>query len=230
MTACSPRSQQSASQRHGAGQNAADARLRSIYSTEWAWREQQFADDEDSQKPIADHLPKVDPASQAARLRYWEDVLHRLAAIPRASLSPREQITLDVYYPQIQVLIASQRFRDFEMPANSDTTFWTDIGYTARRNFRTVQDYRNWIAQMRDIPRYFHEQMDEMRAGMKRGFTPPRVTMEGRDASITAVTHATPEASLFYTPFKDMPGIAQAEQATLRADAVKVIREAVQPA
>jgi uncharacterized protein (DUF885 family) len=229
MTACSQGSQQSASNRTGAAQHDADAQLQSIYSTEWTWRTDQFADDEDSQKPIADHLPKVDPASQEARLRYWEDVLHKLDAIQRTALSPREQINLDVYYPQIQVLIASQRFRDFEMPANSDTTFWTDIGYTARRDFRTLQDYRNWIAQMRDIPRYFHEQMDEMRAGMKRGFTPPRVTMEGRDSSITAVTNATPEASLFYTPFKEMPGIAPAEQASLRAEAVQTIRDTVQP-
>ena len=230
MTACSQGSQQTSSKQSAAGPNHADDQLRSIYASEWKWREQQLADDEDSQKPISDHLPKVDPASQDARLRYWEDVLHKLDAIPRAALSPGEQINLDVYYPQIQVLIASQRFRDFEMPANSDTTFWTDIGYTARRNFRTAQDYRNWIGQMRDIPRYFHEQMDEMRAGMKRGFTPPRVTMEGRDSSITAVTNATPEASLFYTPFKDMPGISPAEQAALRADAVKTIRDAVQPA
>jgi uncharacterized protein (DUF885 family) len=230
MTACSQGSQQSSAKQPAAGTNDADARLRAIYSTEWKWRSEQLADDEDSQKPIADHLPKVDPASQETRLRYWEDVLHKLDAIPRAALSPAEQINLDVYHPQIQVLIASQRFRDFEMPANSDTTFWTDIGYTARRNFRTAQDYRNWIGQMRDIPRYFHEQMDEMRAGMKRGFTPPRVTMEGRDSSITAVTNATPEASLFYTPFKEMAGIAPAEQAALRADAVKTIHDAVQPA
>jgi uncharacterized protein (DUF885 family) len=230
MTGCSHSSQQPSTQQPGAGQQNADARLRAIYSTEWAWREQQFADDEDSQKPISDHLPKVDPASQSARLRYWEDVLHRLDEIPRASLSPPEQINLDVYYPQIQVLIASQRFRDFEMPANSDTTFWTDIGYTARRNFRNLQDYRNWISQMRDIPRYFREQMDEMRAGMKRGFTPPRVTMEGRDSSITAVTNATPAGSLFYTPFKDMPGVSAADQTSLRAQAVQVIHDVVQPA
>jgi uncharacterized protein (DUF885 family) len=230
MTACSQGSQQTSSKQPVNGPSDADARLRAIYSTEWKWRSDQLADDEDSQKPITDHLPKVDPASQEARLRYWEDVLHKLDALPRGALSPAEQINLDVYYPQIQVLIASQRFRDFEMPANSDTTFWTDIGYTARRNFRTVQDYRNWIGQMRDIPRYFHEQMDEMRAGLKRGFTPPRVTMEGRDSSITAVTNATPEASLFYTPFKEMSGVAPAEQAALRADAVKTIHDAVQPA
>jgi uncharacterized protein (DUF885 family) len=210
-------------------ERAADARFQALYGAEWKWREEQFADDEDSQKPISDHLPRVDPAAQQARLKYWEDLLSKLDAIPRAQLSPQEQINYDVYRPQIQVLIANQRFRDFEMPANSDTTFWTDLGYTARRPFRTLQDYKNWLAQLHDVPRYFREQMDEMRAGVKRGFTPPRVTMEGRDGSITAATDATPEASLFYTPFKDMPGISAADQATLRAEAVTTIRDVVQP-
>jgi uncharacterized protein (DUF885 family) len=211
-------------------QQQADEQLRAIYSSEWKWRTDQQPDGEDGTRPIADHLPRVDPASQEMRLKYWQDVLRRVEAIPRARLSAAEQINFDIYRAQIAVLIANQRFRDFEMPANSDTTFWTDLGYTARRPFRTLTDYEHWIAQMRDIPRYFHEQMDEMRAGLKRGFTPPQVTMQGRDASITAVTEATPEGSLFYTPFKDMPGIAAARQASLRADAIKTIREVVQPA
>ena len=209
---------------------SADERLRAVYKAEWQWRDEQLAANEDSQKPVVDHLPKVDPASQGMRLKYWQDVLAQLDEIPRAQLSAAEQLNYDVYYPQIQGLIASQRFRDYEMPANSDSAFWTDLGYTARRPFRRLQDYRNWIAQLRDVPRYFHEQMDEMRAGMKRGFTPPKVTMEGRDASLTAVTDATPEASLLYTPFNDMPGISPEDQARLRADAVAVIRDVVQPA
>ncbi len=209
---------------------SADSRLQALYTDEWKWREEQVPDNEDAQKPIQDHLPKVDPASQAMRLQKWQDVLQRLDAIPRAELSAAEQINFDIYRPQIQALIADQQFREFEMPANSDTTFWTDIGYTARRQYRRVQDYRNWIGQMKDLPRYFHEQMDEMRAGLKRGFTPPRVTLEGRDASITAVTDATPEASLFYTPFKDMPGIPEADKKSLRDEAISTIRDTVQPA
>jgi uncharacterized protein (DUF885 family) len=209
---------------------SADARLRRIYAEEWKWREEQFPDNEDAQKRIQDHLPKVDPATQAMRLRMWQDVLQKLDAVPRAQLSTAEQLNFDVYRPQIQALIADQQFREYEMPANSDTTFWTDIGYTARRQYRNLQDYRNWIGQMKDIPRYFREQIDEMRAGLKRGFTPPRVTLQGRDASITAVTDATPEASLFYTPFKDMPGISAADQTTLRDQAIGVIRDTVQPA
>ncbi len=208
----------------------ADTRLQKIYSDEWKWREEQFPDNEDAQKRIQDHLPKVDAASQEQRLHMWQQVLQKLDAIPRAELSPAEQLNYDVYHPQIEALIADQQFHEYEMPANSDTTFWTDLGYTARRQYRSLQDYRNWISQMKDIPRYFHEQMDEMRAGLKRGFTPPRITLEGRDASITAVTDAAPETSLFYTPFKDMPGISAADQKTLRDQAINVIRDTVQPA
>ena len=210
--------------------HAADERLRTIYTSEWKWRTEQLPGNEDGTLPIADHLPRVDPATQAMRLKYWEDTRRRVEAIPRETLSPPEQVNQDIYREQLAVLIDRQRFRDFEMPANSDSAFWTDIGYTARRPFRSLADYQHWIAQMRDIPRYFSEQMDEMRAGAKRGFTPPRISMAGRDASITAVTEATPEKSLFYTPFREMPGIPAARQASLRAQALQVIAEVVQPA
>ena len=165
--------------------SSADAKFKALYTAEWKWREDQFAGGEDDVKEIADHLIKVDPATQETRLHYWEKTLKGLEAIPRAKLSAANQVNYDVYKPQLQVLIADQKFRAFEMPANSDTTFWTDLGYTARQDFRNLKDYQHWIAQMRDVPRYFHEQMDEMRAGLKRGFTPAQVTLQGRDASIS---------------------------------------------
>ena len=40
--------------------------------------------------------------------------------------------------------------------------------------------------RMRDVPRYFDEQIANMRAGLARGFSVPRATLEGRDASIAA--------------------------------------------
>jgi uncharacterized protein (DUF885 family) len=69
-----------------------------------------------------------------------------------------------------------------------------------------------------------------MRQGLRRAFTPPRITLAGRDASLTAVTEATPEGSLFYTPFKEMPGVPAVDQAALRAQAIDIIRTIVQPA
>jgi uncharacterized protein (DUF885 family) len=214
-----------------AADQSADAQLRAIYTSEWKWREQQFPDQGDDKKPVADHLPKVDAATQTMRLHYYEDVLKRLNAVPRAQLSRDEQLNYDVYRPETEDTIADLKFRDYEMPANSDSAFWTDLGYTARRPFRTVKDYQNWIAQMRDIPRYFREQIANMRAGLKRGFTPSRVTLQGRDKSIAQVAEGKPEDNLLYTPFKQsMVGVAAAEQARLKTEAAQVIRDSVQPA
>jgi len=213
-----------------AAKPSADARFKALYTREWTWRDQQFPDNEDQTKPIADYLPMADPATEEKRLRYWQKVMKELEAIPRGKLSTREQVNYDIYRAQIVTLLTDQQFRGYEMPANSDTTFWTNLGYTARRPYRTLKDYHSWIAQMRQIPRYFAEEMDEMRAGTKRGFTPPLVTMKGRDASITAVIDAKPEDNLFYTPFQDMPGIQEADKAALRAEAASVIRDTVQPA
>src|SRR5271156_7126350 len=68
--------------------NPADARLQAIYSDEWKWREQQFPDSEDAGKKIADHLPKVDPASQELRLKMWRGGPAKLDGIPPPRTPP----------------------------------------------------------------------------------------------------------------------------------------------
>lgn len=208
----------------------ADERFKAIYEAEWAWRDAQFAAGEDDAKPVADHLPKVDPATQEMRLAYWRDVLTALDRLSYPELTDKAKTDFDVYRPQIADFVADWQFRTYEMPVNSDSAFWTDLVYAARRPFRSRTDYRNWIAQMGDIPRYFAEQTDEMRAGLKRGFTPPAVTLRGRDAALETVIEAKPEDTVFYLPFKTMPGVPAGEAATLRTDALEVIREKVQPA
>src|ERR1700745_4488591 len=141
-----------------ANAQSADERLRGIYIEEWKWRLEQFPGLEGVEKPVPDRLPKVDPATQEMRLRYWQDVLHKLDDVPRAQLSPEEQINYDVYRPEIENLVADQKFRDYEMPANSDSAFWSDLGYTARRPFKTLTDYKDWIAHTRGSPSYVRGQ------------------------------------------------------------------------
>ncbi|MGS8566362.1 hypothetical protein, partial [Salmonella enterica] len=82
---------------------------------------------------LADHLPKVDAAIQAARERYWADVLQQLDAIPVNQLHGDDPVNYAVYRNQIQTLLADQQFHTWEMPFNSDTAFWTNLGFTARR-------------------------------------------------------------------------------------------------
>jgi uncharacterized protein (DUF885 family) len=70
-----------------------------------------------------------------------------------------------------------------------------------------------------------------MRAGMKRGFTVPKVVLQGRDSSVLSAITDTAEANPFYKPFLKMPdSIPAAEQAKLRAEASAAILNKVVPA
>ncbi|MFC4764809.1 DUF885 domain-containing protein [Dyella koreensis] len=209
------------------------ARFRAVYTQEWAWRQAQFkgADDEDSQGEAADHLPKVDAATQAERERYWAEVLKKLDGISPAQLHGDDPVNYAVYRNQIETLLADQRFRTWEMPFNSDTAFWTNLGFTARHPLRTAEEYRRYLRQLDDIPRYFDEQIANMRAGLARGFSVPRVTLTGRDQSIADVVNAKGDDNLFYTPFRRMPALIPADvQAQLRAQGRETIQRSVIPA
>jgi uncharacterized protein (DUF885 family) len=220
---------------NAADANEADARFKALYTNEWTWRQQQFSgyDDEDkASDPAAAHLPNVDAKSQATRLAYWNDVLKQLDAIPANELSAENRVNLAIYKPQVENLAASIRFRDYEMPFNADSQFWSDLGFMTRRSLHDENDARAYIAKLDDVPRYFDEQTENMRAGLKRGFSVPRAVLDGRDVSIASYAEVkSPIDSEFYKPFKELPHSIPADvQAKLRDDAQRAIREHVIPA
>ncbi|MGV8941153.1 MAG: DUF885 domain-containing protein [Lysobacter sp.] len=214
--------------------SAAVARFQAIYEREWAWRKAQFGSaDEDSDGAASQHrLPSVDAASQAERLKVWQGVLTELDAIDPATLSAENRIHLAVYRPQVENLAAEVRFRAYEMPFNSDSSFWSNLGFMTRQPMRTAADYRAYIDRLADVPRYFDEHIANMRAGLDRGFSVPRAVLDGRDVSIAAMADLDdPTQSTFYAPLKQLPtSIPAAEQASLRADARAAIGERMIPA
>ena len=74
-------------------QASADARLRALYTEEWKWRQQEVArSDQYAAAGTSDRFPRVDPASQQARLAYWTQTLAALDAIPFDQLSAEEKV------------------------------------------------------------------------------------------------------------------------------------------
>lgn len=213
-----------------------DAAFEAIYKSEWDWRTQQAPSwDEDSdnsgRKPST-MLADVGPQAQAKRLAYLDGVLKRLDGIDAAKLSPANRINLAVYRPQIAHMAGEIRHRDYEMPFNADSSFWSDLGFMARATPRDAEGYRAYAARLRDVPRHFDQQMANMRAGLARGFSVPRAVLDGRDGSIAMIASLTDiEASNFFDPYRKMPAsIPAAEQEALRAEARAAIRDAVVPA
>ena len=213
-----------------AAAQTADERLKAIYDAEWQWRMAQTGQVQDGLETRAgDRLPCITPACQDARRAYWQRVLDQLAAIPDGDLSGEERLNKAVLTESLRAEVTGIGWRNFEMPMTSDSNFWSYL--PARAPFQTAEDYRLYIKRMRDVPRYFDEQMANMRAGMARGFTPPAITLKGRDDTLAAQIRPALE-SPFYAPFTLMPGLAISpfEQDQLKAEARTVIDTIVNPA
>ncbi|MGV7195374.1 DUF885 domain-containing protein [Xanthomonas axonopodis] len=212
----------------------ADARFRAIYEKEWAWRQAETGQADEDSDSTGDntHLPDVSAAAQQARLAVWDGVLKQLDGIDPRQLSPANQINFAIYRPQVENLAADVRLRLYEMPFNSDSSFWSNLGFMAQRPMKTAAEYRAYIARLNDVPRYFDQQMVNMRAGLARGFSVPRAVLDGRDVSIATIAEVKdPTESTFYAPFKQLPSqIPAAEQAQLREQAKAALSTAVLPA
>ncbi|MEG0184275.1 MAG: DUF885 family protein [Stenotrophomonas sp.] len=211
-----------------------DDQFKAIYEKEWAWRQTGGGEaSEDSDAPAnSTRLPDVSAAAQQARLKVWDEVLGKLKAIDPSKLSAENQINYAIYHYQVESLADEVRLGSYEMPFNSDSSFWSNLSFMARREMKTADDYRNYIARLNDVPRYFDQQMVNMRAGLARGFSVPRAVLEGRDVSISTVAELKdPTESPLYEPLKKLPNsIPAAEQAKLQTEAKQAISGSVVPA
>jgi uncharacterized protein (DUF885 family) len=202
---------------------SADARLRALYTEEWNWRQKELL-----RGATTDRFPRVDAASQQARLAYWQRTLRALDEIPFNQLSTEEKINAQIFRTSLRELISDVQYRTYEAPFNSDTFFWTS--FTPRQGFSNAAAYRSYLSRLRDVPRHFDEQIANMRAGLARGYTVPRVSVVGRDVTIEPYVKDDATNPLF-APFAQMPASMPAgEQTALREEAAKVIRDVVAPA
>lgn len=184
----------------------ADAAFQAVYEKEWAWRRHQDgAADEDSAAEAGNlnpTLPDVSPAAQQARLDVWDAVLRQLDAIDPARLSEANRVNLAIYRDQVRNLAEETRLRGYEMPFNSDSSFWANLNFMARRPMHSAEAHRAYIARLNDVPRYFDQQTENMRAGLARGFSVPRAVLAGREGSIAAVADLKdPTQAALYAPF-----------------------------
>ena len=216
---------------HAPAPNAADVKLRALYNgySAWAAKEGGYFETTDGEQKQADYLPHVDAATQERQAAHLQGLLNQLNAIPAAQLSPDEQVNAAVFRTILENALIEAKYRTWEMPFNSDSSFWTYLN--ERQQLRDAAEYQRYIARMRQIPRYFDEQIVNMRAGIARGFTVPKATLTGRDKSIEAFIDDDLDKNVFYGAFKTMPStIPAAQQQALRRQAADAIQQSVLPA
>ena len=209
----------------------ADGTLRTLYEEAFVWRqnEEGMVRSASGEWVAGNRLAANSAADHARHLRYWEGALERLAEISEQDLSHEESINAAVFRQIVETRVADLRYRTWEAPLNSDTFFWIGL-HPQHRGFADETAYRSYLTRMRDVPRFFSEHQKNMRGGIARGYTGPRVSLEGRENSIESYLMAG-RANPFWGPLHHLPDlIEEREQEQLREETKEVITEQIIPA
>lgn len=209
--------------------NAAESALRDLYTAEWDWRQTEFDRVRiDGRWQAGERMPSVTPEAWARRAAYWKDVLAKLEAIPLDALGREERINAEVFRTSLEANVANADWRTFEAPFNSDSFFWG--GINPRQPYQTEADWRRFIARLGDVPRYFDEQIANMRRGLDRGWSVPRATLDGRDTTLVPYTQTGQDNPLLAT-FERIPAsIPEPTRTQLREQGRHVVLEQTVPA
>jgi len=209
-------------------------RFRKLYEKEWAFRMQEF--------PLfaswtgshagADRMGHVSEADQTRRHDYWKGIRKELDSISCDRLDRSECINYRIFVRQIDDFLAEYETGAYLIPFNSDSGFYTSwTRLPEETTFRTVQDYRDYLARLRELPAVMDEYIALMREGLKRGMTQPRAVLDGRDEPIRQQLVERPQDSPFYAPFREIPeSVAGGKAAELKALAESAISDGVVPA
>jgi uncharacterized protein (DUF885 family) len=207
-------------------------RLAEIIDAEWSWREAEFGS-LSQRASLVDFLPDVSEKAQLRRQQMWEKTLGELDALTLDDLTAEEKVDFDVYHQQLTILVEAQRNRMWERPATADSAFWRSMAFDAYRLvLEDAESARAYLRMLADIPRYFDQQIENMRAGVARGFGPARVCMSGREEPVRVIAEADDVTELsFFGPFRRIPSVVPEQvRAELHEAAAQVLSAEVIPA
>lgn len=188
-----------------------------------------FVETESGATRQGDALWSVTPEAWRTRAAQYRQFLSRLDALEGEGFSNDAKTDALVLRTLLESEIGDAQFSEWEMPFNSDSNFWSYLAPGGA--FGSVEDYEAYIGRLNDLPRYFAEHTANARAGLERGFSVPRVSLEGRDVSIAAYVVDDPEDSPFWRPFAAMPSsFPDQDRERLLAAGRAAIRESVTPA
>ncbi len=166
----------------------------------------------------------------AVERRFLADV----QAVPRARLDADAALTYDIFKRRRELDIEGLTFPSELLPIDPFEGVPLQMARaaldTGQHPLRTAKDYANWLLRIDDYVRWSRQAMANMREGMRRGYTSPRVLMERMLPLLQGLGEDTP-ANLFYVPLRSMPEtIREPERTRLTSNLDSAVKDKLLPA
>jgi len=177
-------------------------------------------------------LPSVTVADYERREKDTRAFLKRWQAIDRSKLDDTDRINYDFFGRVLRDRITDSEFKGYLMPITNREGFHTDFPQLPGNvPLETVRDYDNYCARLEAARTYFDQNIELMRAGLKGGYTLPRVVMDGLVATVSPHVVDDPTKSLLYAPFSKFPDtFSSTDRARLTERGRNAITTSVVPA
>lgn len=156
-----------------------------------------------------------------------------LASIDRTALSPADRLSYDLFRRRVEERLEGRRFPWELMPINQLGGIQQSVAQMLGEQMPTASeaDYEAIVSRLRATPALVDQTIALMKEGLRRGITPPKITVRDIPAQTAALLVDDPAKSPFLAAFRSMPAVIAADRRdALRADAAKVLSAQVVPA
>lgn len=152
-------------------------------------------------------------------------------AIDRARLDAADQLSYDIFKRGLDEALEGQRFPSDLLQVDQRNGPQYAASTLETSPSATVKDYENIIARLRALPMVVDQTIALLDSGLKRGVTPPRITLRDVPAQIENLIPDDALSSALLSPFNRFPvGITQSEQGRLITAAQRIYTELDRPA
>jgi uncharacterized protein (DUF885 family) len=185
----------------------------------------------DEQVPPGQPLsPQFMADSLSLERRYLAEVL----AVPRAPLDADSKLTYDIFRRQRELNIEGLTYPAELMPVNPFDGMPVQLAHAAAQMElhppTAPKDYENWQLRIDEYVRWTAQAIANMREGMRRGYTSPRVLMVRMLPVLQGLGEDAP-GNVFYGPLRTMPQtIGEPERTRLTSSLTSAVKDRLLPA
>jgi len=175
------------------------------------------------------------PSMTSENIENWRSRLQQFRT-RQDEINPKDLLESDVLNYRIfsrllDMEIAEISFKYHLLPVSRTAGFHLYLpDLSTFVSFTGFKEYQDYINRLKGVGRYFDDHIELMREGIRRGFLPPEITLEGIESGMEPHIVDDPRDSAFYLPFKEMPDTMElAEQQSLSKQACEAIQDSVIP-